>query len=268
MNGLSECHTDILYGEYSLRLHHVETGQGTPHVFLHGWGQSSDAFLPLMESLSGVGRLIALDCPGFGQSALPPDDWDTVAYSECVLRWMDKHSIETCTLVGHSFGGRLSIRMAKRWPSRINAMVLIASAGLKRTAPPLRTIRIRMIQTLARTLGTLIPGGAGQRIKKRIYRWIASEDYLNAGPLRDTFVKVVNEDLAPLLEEIDIPALLVWGELDTATPPELGQRMHSLLPRSTYVEIPGLDHYTLLTRGRHQVAHHISKFCSTIGGKP
>ena len=78
--------------------------------------------------------------------------------------------------------------------------------------------------------------------------------------MRETFVKVVNEDLEPLLPSIQTPVLLLYGDGDAETPPEFGRRMEKLLADAHYVELPGFDHYSILTRGRHQLEHNITAF--------
>lgn len=241
-------------------LAYSDIGEGDAHVYLHGWGANRAFFQPLIESLSQSGRHIALDLPGFGESPNPPEPWSTVEYAECVLLLLNKLEIENCVIFGHSFGGRLAIQLASKHPNRCRGLVMIAAAGLRRTVPLFKKIRIRTIQYAARIAKILLPGALGETIKQSLYKKIASRDYLDAGALRETFVKVVNEDLEPLLASIQTPALMLYGEDDSETPPEFGVRMEAQMQNARLVQLPGFDHYSILTRGRHQLEHHIQSF--------
>lgn len=254
---------EIHYQDRPLALTYFREGNGPVLLYLHGWGQNHQAFLPLIESLGEGYEHIAIDCPGFGASSMSPEAWDTGNYAECVVNLMDQLQIERATLVGHSFGGRVAVRMAHRWPHKVERLILIASAGLKRKVAWTKKLRVQTIQKSAKLLQAIVPNPWGSRLKNAIYQRIASADYQQAGLLRPTLVKVVNEDLAPLLPGIQTNALLMWGEQDLATPPELGQRMSDLLPYAEYVQLPGFDHYSILTRGRHQCAHQIKQFLQT-----
>ena len=71
-----------------------------------------------------------------------------------------------------------------------------------------------------------------------------SQDYRNAhGVMRDTFVKVVNDDVSPVLSEVKCPVLLVWGSLDTAAPLWMGQQMEKEMPDAGLAVFEGDDHF-------------------------
>ena len=83
-------------------------------------------------------------------------------------------------------------------------------------------------------------------MRDRIYAAIASRDYLNAGPLRSTFIKIVNEDLTPLLPHIKSPALLIWGENDKETPVSSAMVMEKLIPQAELVIFKNAGHFAYL----------------------
>ena len=71
-----------------------------------------------------------------------------------------------------------------------------------------------------------------------------SEDYRNAkGVMRPTFVKVVNDDVSPILNKVVCPVLLVWGEYDTAVPLEMGRQMEREMPEAGLAIFEGDDHF-------------------------
>ncbi|RJP27497.1 MAG: alpha/beta hydrolase [Candidatus Omnitrophota bacterium] len=244
----------------TLRMRYFEWNEGFPLLYLHGWGCSGAIFLPLMNQLSNVGKQITLDFPGFGESERPQATWGTENYADCIVNFLHQHKLAPCLVIGHSFGGRVAIQMAVRHPNTLAGMTLIASAGLKQPVPLFKKLRIQSIRNTAKVAKRLLPGKIGERIKESLYQKIASRDWLQAGEMRDIFVRVVNEDLSGLLPSVEIPVMLIWGEGDQETPPESGRRMNELLTNSTYIELPGFDHYSILDRGRHQVGFHIRRF--------
>ena len=105
--------------------------------------------------------------------------------------------------------------------------------------------RIRRIASRsARMVGRL--GPAGRAIRDRAYRRLASEDYRNAGDMRPTFVKIVNEDLSDLLPSIRSSTLLVWGSEDDAVPVSHARKMEAAIPDAGLVLFEGAGHFAYL----------------------
>ena len=102
----------------------------------------------------------------------------------------------------------------------------------------------RAVSRGARAAGRL--GGPGAALRDALYRRIASEDYRNAGPLRPTFVKVVNEDLTELLPRVSAPTLLVWGTNDDAVPVAHARTMERAIPDAGLVLFEGAGHFAYL----------------------
>jgi pimeloyl-ACP methyl ester carboxylesterase len=87
-----------------------------------------------------------------------------------------------------------------------------------------------------------------------------SSDYKSAGEMRDIFVTVVRENLEASARKIKCPVQLIYGALDTETPPEIGERFLSMIPDATLASLEHHDHQSLLMEGRHQVARLLSNF--------
>jgi len=85
-----------------------------------------------------------------------------------------------------------------------------------------------------------------------------------AGKLRPILVKAVGEDLSDVARAVRCPAVLVYGDRDTETPPELGTRFNVLLPGSRLVLLRGFDHWSVLTEGRHQIAQRLGEFLEEV----
>ena len=103
-------------------------------------------------------------------------------------------------------------------------------------------------------------GPARDRLRERY----GSSDYRTAGAMRPVLVKVVNEDLTAAARRIRLPVVLVHGEADTESPPEIAARFHALIPGSQLHVLRGFDHLTILGDGRHQVIHLLGELLGSF----
>jgi pimeloyl-ACP methyl ester carboxylesterase len=230
-------------------------------VWAHGWGQDHHFFLPVAQTLEALGAHALLDFPGFGRSAPPPAAWGTADYADAVAEWLSTLPRRQRVGVGHSFGCRVGLQLAARHPEAVDGLFLIAAAGLKPRRAPLKRIeiaaRVRLVKVLKvlPRLGVDIPA-----LKDRL----GSADYRNAGPMRPILVKVIGEDLSDIARAVRCPVALIYGALDTETPPEIGERLAGLIPGARLQVLPRLDHYTILTTGSHQVQYQLRQFLSRL----
>lgn len=235
---------------------------GQPVVILHGWGQNLSALRPLGELLGKYRQVHLLDLPGFGASPKPKEDWDTLQYAQCVLRYMDENKLDKADLLGHSFGGHIALRLAAHYPDRVKSLVLIDSSGLKRP-PSTQRIMIRNLGQVLKVLDKII----GTSLFKNCFApRFASRDYKNAGEMKNILVKSVNHDVTQEAQQIKNPCLILWGDKDQETPVELAERLHELIANSKIVVLPGKDHFPFASVGAHLCAFHILKFWQTLAG--
>ena len=236
-----------------LRIRYTAVGQGEPLLLLHGWGTSLDTFAALIEEMRRLFRVVAFDFPGHGGSDMPPAVWTVDDFVGLTLDLAAALEIERASILGHSFGGRVAIKLAAAHPERVDRLVLVDSAGI----PPARTVR-RLLKRAASRFGNAVGrrfGRPGQALRRRIVARIASTDYLNAGPLRDTFLAIVKEDLRPALPRIQSPTLLVWGESDDDTPLADGRTMEKLIPNASLLVLKNAGHFSYLEQyGRFRLA--------------
>lgn len=227
-------------------------------LFGHGWGQSSAAFLAVAETLRPFAPSYLVDFPGFGQSPLPPEGWGTAEYADEIADWIRTLGAgERYFWIGHSFGGRVGLQLAARHPDLLTGMVLIASAGLQRKRTFWQSTKMRARRTFFKTAKRLLKEGPQlDRLRSRM----GSADYRAAGALRPILNRVVSEDLSQVAAAVRCPTLLLYGSEDTETPPEMGERLHRLIPQSELSILSGFGHLNILIGGQHQVALRIRKF--------
>lgn len=225
-----------------LKLYYTTLGEGTPTLLLHGWGVDSRSMESVMAHLKKQAKVYALDFPGFGMSELPPEPWEVGDYTALTVKFLDQMGLDKVDIVAHSFGGRVSIKLAAAHPERINRLVLTGSAGIRPDRTAGYYVKVYTYK-LGKALVKLLPGSLGKSLQERMIARRGSSDYQQAGEMRATFVKVVNEDLRHLLPDIQAPTLLIWGELDTETPLQDGQLMDQLIPNTRLEVLQGAGHY-------------------------
>ena len=235
-----------------LRIRYRTTGKGSPLLLLHGWGTSLDTFGPMAEDLGRFNRITAFDFPGHGQSDLPPGAWTVDDFVRLTRSVMADLGIERASVLGHSFGGRVAIKLAAAHPEKVDRLVLVDAAGV----PPPQTIR-RRLKRLASRFANMVGrlGRPGQAVRRRIVARIASPDYKAAGPLRDTFLAVVREDLRPVMPQIKAPTLLIWGESDDDTTLADAHAMEKLIPGARLLILKNAGHFSYMDQyGRFRLA--------------
>ncbi len=243
--GVLRLFTEIL----GMKISYIREGSGESVLLLHGWGTSAEPFSAIIERLKGKYEVFAPDLPGFGQSAEPPEPWCVDDYVGFVLEFCEKMGISKTVLFGHSFGGRIIIKLLARenCPIKVTRVILTGSAGIKPIPSKKAKLRGKMYKIgkgflSLKPVQRLFPN-ALENLRKRH----GSADYLAASPLmRQTLVKVVNEDLSPLLPKVKQETLLIWGENDDATPLSDGQRMEREMPGAALVTLKNAGHYAFL----------------------
>lgn len=230
-------------------------------VFLHGWRSEAAAWQGMLRALPWAGALYALDLPGFGQSpafetataGAAHEQGATIAdYGRLVEDFIAKQKLVTVVLIGHSFGGRIAIKLAAAQPQWLTRLVLTGAAGVERSLGS--SLKRGLMRAAAKTVKPLFAPRAMHPVRRRIYAWLGSDDYVATPALVGTFQNVITEDLAPSLEHIAVPTLLVWGSNDDTTPVRYGQLMEQSVPRSRLTVIEGAGHYVFLDQPQRFIA--------------
>jgi len=225
--------------------HYRRIQPNLPTLFiLHGWGSSSERWTGVIERLSGAGYdVLAPDLPGFGQSPPPSVPWNVEEYAAWASQFLQSLDVQPLLMIGHSFGGRVAIRLLQQNPSVSRGLVLCASSGLKHP----KTLK-QQAAYLAAKAGNFIfslPGLSALRnlARRTLYRSIGEYDYYRTdGIMRETFQLVNEHDLAPGLETFAHPTLILWGDQDKTTPLADAHRFHALIPHSRLEILPGAAH--------------------------
>lgn len=224
-----------------LNVYYEKSGRkGKKVVLLHGWGQNTTMMSFIAEALSKHFIVYNIDFPGFGKSDEPTSVWGCEDYTEFLHDFCVKNKIDNPILIAHSFGCRIAVRYAYKYGTY--KMVLTGAAGIRDSRHVLWYIKTYSYKLAKK----ILPKSVVEKYQNKI----GSEDYNNtSGIMRQTFVKVVNDDIKPLLKDVDAETLLVFGELDEATPLSKGKLMEKLMPNATLVVFENDDHFAYFKQG-------------------
>lgn len=224
-----------------MAVRYVQKGSGYPIIFLHGWGQSSESFESSIKYLASDYEVFALDLPGFGQSDEPETAYDIYQYQVMLQAFIKELGIVNPFIVGHSFGGRICLVHAAK--EDVAGVIITGGAGIK----PVRPLKQKLAVLNYKFMKLLVKTPLYSQYKEDLFATSGSVDYKNASPImKQVLVKTVNEDLTYTLPLIEANTLLVWGELDDATPLKDGELMHQLIAKSELIVYPGCGHYAFL----------------------
>jgi pimeloyl-ACP methyl ester carboxylesterase len=241
-------------------VHAEQSGAGEPVVLLHGFGASAYSWRKVIPALAERYRVVAIDLNGFGYTERPRDlaSYTREGQGRLVLDVLDALRIERAHIVGHSYGGGITLWLAARHPERFLSMVLVDSsaptyandrrsyaASLKPlTALFLRSIVLRP-STVRRGLLRSFhdPSLVTPELVQAYFDRIRIEGVIDAYygltvPVRGPAETV---DLA----KIAVPALVVWGADDRAIPMQDGRRETAKLPHSRFVVLPDTGHIAM-----------------------
>lgn len=218
-------------------------------VILHGWQSSKEKWQSVKELIEKTGiKVFNPDIPGFKQETKLDKAWTLDSYLEWFDEYVKNHPelINGFFLLGHSFGGRMTIKISSQGKYNLNGIILVSAAGIKSKPAVYKKILFFFAQLIRVLKIEEIPLISGVYIflRKLFYRYILRKtDYLQAtGFLKDTIKNVLTEDLTLLLEKISTPTLIIWGKKDKITPLKDAFLMKEKIKDSKIELIDSADH--------------------------
>ena len=222
-------------------------------VLLHGWGQNIQMMEPIGNNLCKEAKILIIDLPGFGKSEEPNIIWTMYDYAECVHELLEKLDIKNPILMGHSFGGKISLIYASKY--EVKKLVLFASPFKKEIKK--LSLKTKLLKTAKKIPGlNKFEGFAKKHIGSRDYR--EASDFM-----RKILVEHVNLDITEDVKKINCPTLIVWGTEDKEVPIERAYELEKLIKDSGVVAYEGCTHYAYMER----LGQTINVLRSFLGGK-
>ncbi len=176
-------------------------------LFLHGYLSSKEAFTAQIAYFSRFYRVTAIDFVGFGQSGVLPAPFSVDDYADWLKEQMQELKISRPHIVAHSFGCRVAVKLACKEQGIFDKMLLTGPAGVILT----RGVSYKMKVKTYRAVKKIAPRFAEKRF--------GSEEYRTLSPImKESYKKIVNEDLRACAKKVQNQVLLIVGNADTTTP--------------------------------------------------
>lgn len=226
----------------NLNINYEKKGKGDEILILHGWGTSLESFRHVIDSLSETNTVYAIDFPGFGMSDEPDLPWDVKDYAMFTKKFIDTMGMKKPVVLGHSFGGRVSIYLSSKF--EFEKIILVGCAGIKPTRSIKYYSKVYTYKTI-KHMSRVFPFNLILKDFMALYKSKAgSSDYNSASDMmKKVFIRVINEDLRVYMKDIKASTLLVWGDKDTATPIADAHIMNDKIENSGLVVLKGAGHF-------------------------
>lgn len=231
-------------------------------VFLHGWGGCWQSWYPILEALKNNFNLYAPNLPGSKENPISKV-YNLNDYINFTLDFIKKNKIKKPILIGHSFGGAIISKIAAKKLIPIKKIILVDAAPIRYKLNPKQKLISSITKSIKPIFSIPIIKQFYQPSKELLYKSLGLQ---NAGYsdlidpiLKKTFTTVIREDLSPILHQIKIPTLIIWGSKDTATPLSAGKKINSLIPNSELIVYPNSGHFSYLDQQKKFI-QDIKKF--------
>jgi pimeloyl-ACP methyl ester carboxylesterase len=208
--------------------------KGTPLIFIHGWAQSKEIWLNIAKNLSKTNSVYAIDLPGFGNSGYPDHPLVVSEYAEIINSFIKNKKIKKVIVIGHSFGGKIALELALRYPTNLQKLV-IYSSDLNMD----KSFLERMLQLSLNLLDFSIV-----KILSKTYLSLRGKSYDNFMLLAKTYrLNSKTIKFKRNLKNIKKKTFLVYGKLDFITSYKIGNELNAIFPDSKLAIFKKSSHF-------------------------
>jgi pimeloyl-ACP methyl ester carboxylesterase len=249
------------------RIFYTEKGSGPALVLVHGFPLDHRVWEAQLEALSANCRVIALDLPGFGRSKCS-EPFSMSSQADDLHTMLEKIGALPCMLGGLSMGGYVALAYVRKYPSDLNGLILVDTRSEADT-PEGKAGRMKMIESV-RT-------GGSKAVADAMMPKMLSPESATSRPHLVQKLRTIMEDCPPLtiehallamrdrpdlreeLASIAVPTLIIVGDHDVITPPEMSQYMQRQISHSTLAVVKGAGHMAIMEQPE-QVNSALRKF--------
>jgi pimeloyl-ACP methyl ester carboxylesterase len=237
-------------------LDHFRAGSGPPLLLLHGLGSTWRVYWRQLPRLAAERDVLAVDLPGFGESApLPGTEASVYALTDAVEAALDEAGWERPVVVGNSMGGWISCELARR--GRAAGVLAISPAGMQTEKEGrYSAMTMRMGHMQGRMLRPLVPAILSNPVGRTMSMYpyfgrawaVDAEDAISTfrygakAPAFEAAVEWLFSHRPQGLEEIRCPVRILWGTRDALLPPRQGPRWERAIPGAELRPLRGLGH--------------------------
>jgi pimeloyl-ACP methyl ester carboxylesterase len=234
-----------------LSIHYEVEGNGEPLVLLHGMSNNSQSWREQVKELKEYYTVIAWDAPGYGKSSDPIGEFRNFKEFARVLNGMlDQLKLEKVYLLGHSMGAAIAIEFCLLYPHKMKKLII--SDPTRGAAALDRDENERKLENRLYSIENLSPKEiAEKRVEallssyalEEVYMWVKEiMTQVRPAGYRSVAYSLYHLNQTNLFSNIDVPVLVLCGELDTVTPVREAEAIHEELINSELVIIPKSGH--------------------------
>lgn len=207
-------------------------------VLLHGWGQNIEMMKPIGDAFKEKNDVIIIDLPGFGLSEEPKYAWSLDDYVECIKELLNKEKVKKPILIGHSFGGKISLLYASKYETL--KLVLFGSPYKKEIKN--ESVKLKLLKQAKKLV-------KNEKLVNLAKKHIGSKDYKDSSPImREILVNHVNYDITEEVKKIKCPTLIIWGEMDDIVSLDTAYELEKLIDDAGVIVYDNCTHYAYLER--------------------
>ncbi len=255
----------------------IDLGSGPPLVFIHGLAGCWQNWLEQLPVFAAERRVIAIDLPGFGFSAMPRETISISGYARIVEGLLHELGVDAAAVVGNSMGGFIGAELAIDYPERVERLVLVSSAGITtdhapigRLVPALRFAERALLIATGAVAARSDTVARRRRLRLVTLSIAVAHPTLLPGPLSaeqlrgsgkpgfiDAFQSITHYAIRDRLPQIAAPTLIVWGANDRLVPQRDAEVFARLIPDARKIVYADTGHVSMLERpGRFNADLH------------
>lgn len=205
-------------------------------MLLHGYMASKECFVAQIEYFSRSYRVTAPDFPGFGKAEPLTEAFSVGDYALWLSALISSLELNDPVILAHSFGGRVALKGIAEGILPCKALILTGGAGVVRHGFSYR-LRVKLYRAVRKIAPRFAESHFG------------SEEYKTLSPvMRESYKKIVNEDLVGCASRVSVPTLLLYGAEDTVTPKYVSETLHGAIGGSRLVYLADAGHFAFLDR--------------------
>jgi 3-oxoadipate enol-lactonase len=234
---------------YDIGCEEAGTGEAMPIVFLHGVGSDKSVWRPQLAHFRETRRAVAFDYPGYGESDPAPDGTTRDDYASAIISAMHELGIDRAHICGLSLGGVVAIAMHDADPARCASLILADTFAVH---PDGRAIYERSLAASS-DLRVMAEARVDKLLAQPADAAVRSEVVETMGRIDPPAYRIGAEavwlaDQRDRAREIEVPTLILVGDEDGITPPELSVALLSLIPDARMEVIRGAGHISNLEK--------------------
>ncbi len=233
-----------------LRIAYRRAGTGPTLLLLHGILQDSRAWRRQFDGLSDGFTVVAWDAPGCGRSDDPPESFRLPDYADCVAGFVRGLGLDRPHVLGVSLGATLALEVYRRHPSMPRSLVLSAGYAGWAGSLPADVVAERLERGLResdRPPGEVIPGWIPGLFTDAAPQDVIEETVAMMSDFRPVGYRTMargmaEADLRDVLPRINVPTLVLNGDVDRRSPLSVAEELHARIPGSSLLVLDGLGH--------------------------